>query len=96
MEYIYNRDDLRLIGKNKIQDKDRAPTISFISRKKSSKTVSEILVKEKIATRNDNFYAWRCLNALGIDTEDGLIRLSLTHYNSMKDSEKAIKALKKI
>jgi len=96
LEYIYNRDDLKLIGKNIIQNKKRAPTISFISRKKSSKKVSEILVREKIATRNDNFYAWRCLKALNIDTEDGLIRLSLTHYNSLKDSESAIKALKKI
>jgi len=96
LEYIHNRDDLKLIGKNKIQDKNRAPTISFISRKKTSKEISEILVREKIATRNDNFYAWRCLKALGIDTEDGLIRLSLTHYNSIKDSEKAIEALKKI
>ncbi|MDB0003106.1 aminotransferase class V-fold PLP-dependent enzyme [Alphaproteobacteria bacterium] len=96
LEYIYNRDDLKLIGKNKIQDKNRAPTISFISRRKTSKEISEILIKEKIATRNDNFYAWRCLKALGIDTEDGLIRLSLTHYNSKTDSEKAIEALKKI
>jgi hypothetical protein len=31
--------------------------------------------------------------ALGIDTEDGLVRLSLTHYNSKKDSEKALKHL---
>jgi cysteine desulfurase family protein (TIGR01976 family) len=96
LDYIYNREDLRLIGKYKIQNKNRAPTISFTSRKKSSKEVSKILVREKIATRNDNFYAWRCLKALGIDTEDGLIRLSLTHYNSKKDSEKAIEALKKI
>ena len=96
LEYIYNRDDLRLIGKNKIKDKNRAPTISFVSKVKSSKEVSEILIREKIATRNDNFYAWRCLNALGIDTTDGLIRLSLTHYNSQEESEKAIEALKKI
>ena len=33
---------------------------------------------------------------MGIDTEDGLVRLSLTHYNSKKDSDLAIKALKKL
>ena len=31
-----------------------------------------ILVDNNIATRNDNFYAWRCLEALGIDTDDGV------------------------
>ena len=96
LNYIYERDDLRLIGKNKITNKDRAPTIAFTSSKQSSSEVSKILVSNKIATRNDNFYAWRCLEALGIDTIDGLVRLSLTHYNSKEDSDLALKALNKI
>ena len=50
-------------------------------RKISSKKISEILVKNKIATRNDNFYAWRCLKAFDIDHEDGVVRISLVHYN---------------
>jgi cysteine desulfurase family protein (TIGR01976 family) len=96
LEYISNRNDLQLIGKNKIIDKDRAPTISFISKNKSSKEVSKILVSNNIATRNDNFYAWRCLKALGIDDEDGVVRISIVHYNSMDEVNKLIKALKKI
>ena len=96
LEYIFNRDDLSLIGKNKIMKKNRAPTISFTHKHKTSKTISNILVSNNIATRNDNFYAWRCLEALKINTSDGLVRLSLTHYNSNKDTKKVIKALKKI
>ncbi|MDC1047583.1 aminotransferase class V-fold PLP-dependent enzyme [Alphaproteobacteria bacterium] len=93
LKYIYERDDLKLIGQNIIRKKNRAPTISFISKNKLSKNLSEILIKEKIATRNDNFYAWRCLKALGIDTDDGLIRLSLTHYNSKDEVNHLINAL---
>ena len=96
LELIHKKEDLRLIGKNKILNKNRAPTISFTSMNKSSKEISNFLVSEKIATRNDNFYAWRCLKALGVNTDDGLIRLSLTHYNSKEDSNLAIKALEKI
>ena len=96
LEYIYNRNDLRLIGKNKINNKNRAPTISFISDNKSSQDVSNILVSMNVATRNDNFYAWRCLKALGIDTEDGLIRLSLTHYNSKLEVKHLINSLNKV
>jgi cysteine desulfurase family protein (TIGR01976 family) len=96
LNYIHERKDLRLIGKNNITNKNRAPTIAFTSNKKSSSEVSKILVSNKIATRNDNFYAWRCLKALGIDTIDGLVRLSLTHYNSKEDSDLAVKALSKI
>jgi len=96
LAYINSRDDISLIGKNKIENKNRAPTISFTINKKSSKEVSSELVKNGIATRNDNFYAWRCLKALGIDTEDGVVRTSMVHYNNHEDVNKLIKALKKI
>ena len=96
LAYINSRDDIRLIGKNKIENKNRAPTIAFTINKKSSKEVSSELVKNGIATRNDNFYAWRCLKALGIDTEDGVVRTSMVHYNTHEDVDNLIKALKKI
>ena len=96
LAYINSRDDIRLIGKNKIENKNRAPTIAFTINKKSSKEVSSELVKSGIATRNDNFYAWRCLKALGIDTVDGVVRTSMVHYNTHEDVNKLIKALKKI
>ena len=96
LNYIHKKDSLNLIGKKIISNKNRAPTIAFTSNIKTSKEVSEILVFNKIATRNDNFYAWRCLEALGIDTKDGLVRLSLTHYNSKNDSDLVISALNKL
>ena len=96
LNYIDNRNDFKLIGKNKINNKDRAPTISFTSKNKSSKEIAKFLVEHNIATRNDNFYAWRCLEALGINTEDGVVRLSMTHYNNINDTDKIIETLKKI
>ena len=96
LEYLDERKDLNLIGKNKIENKDRAPTISFYSNKKTSKEISNTLHKFKIATRNDNFYAWRCLEYLGIDTDDGVVRLSMTHYNNYNDTENVLSALEKI
>ena len=96
LNYIHCRDDFNLIGKYKISNKNRAPTIAFTSNNISSKKLSNILVKNKIATRNDNFYAWRCLKALDIDIEDGVVRLSMTHYNSIEDTNRVIEALNKI
>ncbi len=96
LDFIDTRTDLKLIGKNKISNKNRAPTISFTSNIKSSKEISNILVSNKIATRNDNFYAWRCLKSLNIDTEDGVVRLSMTHYNSKKETDHILSILKKI
>ena len=96
LKYISERDDLNLIGKKEIANKNRAPTIAFTSKNVSSKNFSDFLVQNNIATRNDNFYAWRCLEALGIDRDDGVIRLSLVHYNSIEEVNKLIKILDKI
>ena len=70
--------------------------VHFTSKNISSRKISKNLVANGIATRNDNFYAWRCLKALGIDTNDGVIRTSMVHYNTQEDVEKLINALKKI
>ena len=96
LKYIDSRDDIDLIGKKIILEKNRAPTISFTFKNLISLYVSEKLVKNGIATRNDNFYAWRCLKALGIDTKDGVIRISMVHYNTSDEVKKLIEALEKI
>tara|TARA_X000000950_G_C13863724_1_gene639821 strand:- start:900 stop:2000 length:1101 start_codon:yes stop_codon:yes gene_type:complete len=96
LKYISEREDLVLIGKNEIKNKNRAPTISFYSKNKPSKHLSEQLVKNNIATRNDNFYAWRCLNFLNIDTNDGVVRISMVHYNTKEEVDYLISVLDKI
>ena len=96
LEYINSHNEIMLIGKKKIENRNRAPTFAFTFKNKSSKQVSNELVANGIATKNDNFYAWRCLKALGIDTDDGVVRTSMVHYNTHEDVEKLISALKKI
>ena len=87
---------LNYLAKRKVANKNRAPTFSFTIEDISSAKVSEVLVSQDIALRNDNFYAWRCLQALGIDTEDGVVRASMVHYNNSEDVEKLINALKTV
>ena len=69
------------------------------SNNKSSKIVSDILVSNKIATRNDNFYAWRCLKALGINVEDKQVSVDELYkeeeFDLSKEAEKAKKSSKK-
>ncbi len=96
LKFLSNSDKFNLIGKKDIKNKNRAPTISFTSNKITSKELSDILTKNKIATRNDNFYAWRCLEYLDIDTKDGVLRISMTHYNTQKEVEKLIDVLDEI
>ena len=96
LNFLSKNNKFKLIGKNLIENKNRAPTISFTCEGISSKNLSKILVKKNLATRNDNFYAWRCMEALGIDADDGVVRISLVHYNTKEEVQNLIEVLKEI
>ena len=70
--------------------------ISFISRNHKSLEIVKLLLKYKIAVRNGDFYAWRCLKALGINTNDGVVRISIVHYNTENEVERLTNALNEI
>ena len=40
-----------------------------------------------------HFYALRCVEALGMDPEDGVVRVSMVHYNTAEEVQKLIVAL---
>jgi len=95
LEFVNSEKKIKLIGKLKIENRNRAPTFSFTVIGKTSLEISNLLIKQGIALRNDNFYAWRCLKALGIDTNDGVVRSSMVHYNNSEDVDKLINGFTK-
>ena len=82
---------LRIIGKSSIQG--REANISLISATHSSSKIASLLAKKGVAAKNGHFYAYRVLKALGIDTNDGVLRLSFAHYNTKDDTYRLIDAL---
>ena len=40
-----------------------------------------------------DFYAERVLKGMGIDPRDGVVRLSLVHYNTQDEARKIVEAL---
>ena len=93
LEFVDAHPDLRLIGKNHTRDKDRAPTIAFKPLKQSSEALTHKLQDAGIGTENGHFYAHRLLGDLGIEPEDGVVRLSLVHYSNLDEVDRILKAL---
>jgi len=84
----------RIIGQDHALAGSRAATISITLANISSEDAVKQLVKKQIAVRNGHFYALRCLEALGIqDPEDGVLRISLVHYNTDQDVSRLVAAL---
>ena len=88
--------DIKVIGRHDHDRSLRTPTISFVSRNHKSLEIVKLLLKYKIAVRNGDFYAWRCLKALGINTKDGVVRISIVHYNTENEVERLTNALNEI
>jgi len=93
LEFLDSHADVRLIGKTTANENDRAPTIAFKPLKQSSQELAHRLQDGGIGTENGNFYAHRLVSDLGIDPEDGVVRISLVHYNTAEDVSKILTEL---
>ena len=63
----------------------RVGTVSFLHRRKSSREVTKVVDRSGIAIRNGHMYAYHLCEALGLDPEDGGVRVSLVHYNTPEE-----------
>ncbi|ESK97391.1 putative aminotransferase [Moniliophthora roreri MCA 2997] len=92
---------VRVVGDEKAGP-DRVPTISFVVTGKkaiASKDVVKVFDKKGgIGIRFGHFYAWDLIDKLEpkLDTDDGVVRISLVHYNTVDEVQKIIEILKEI
>jgi selenocysteine lyase/cysteine desulfurase len=90
LDYLKNRSKLRLIGP--ADPEKRAPTVS-IALDEQGITAAERLSRHGIMAAGGHFYAYRVIEALGINPGLGVLRLSFTHYTSAEDITRLIAAL---
>lgn len=90
LDYLNGRNDVNLVGPGNADL--RAPTISLRHREAGSE-VAKRLARHGIMASGGNFYAWRLMEALDIDPQHGVLRLSFVHYTSPEEIQSLIKAL---
>ena len=96
LDYLRDNPKVRLIGKDRALPGKRAATISFIPVERSVTEVAEYLAQEKVGVGCGNFYAVRCIEALGIPSEPGVIRVSMVHYNTAEEVDRCLAALAEV
>lgn len=95
LDYLGSKKKLRLIGPA-IADATRVGTISFAHREKPSKQIVLTANDQGLGIRYGHFYAHRLLSALKLDPEDGVVRTSLVHYNSLEEIDRLIRCFESI
>lgn len=91
LDWLAKHPKVRLIGRTRAAD--RAPTVSLTVKGRDSAGIASRLADAKIGVGVGNFYAYRLVKALGIDTEDGAVRLSFVHYTSKEEVDRLLREL---
>lgn len=92
IDYFQSRTDVRIVGPSH-SESSRVGTVSFVHSKKSSRAITESVDRSEVAIRHGHMYAYRLCEALGLDPEDGVVRVSLVHYNTVEEIDRLIEVL---
>lgn len=95
LKFLSDHPRVRLIGSAEAGP-DRAPTIAFVPERMTPADLEKALAERHIICGASHFYAYRVIEALGIDPETGVLRLSLVHYTSSEDVSRVIAALEEL
>lgn len=93
LEYVSEHPKLTLVGPANANR--RAATISVLPTDQTPQELAAKLVKQGIICGAGHFYAVRLLEALGVNPDTGVLRLSFVHYTSQEDINRLINALEK-
>ncbi len=86
---------IRILGRT--QSEGREANVALTSQKHSSAKLSKALAEKDIAAGHGDFYALRLLESAGIkNTEDGVLRISMSHYNTSDDVQRVVDVLRAI
>jgi cysteine desulfurase family protein (TIGR01976 family) len=96
IEFLKGKKGVRIIGEETAARAIRVPTISFTTEKHTSDAVVEHVDPHHIGIRYGDFYARRLIDYLGLAPKNGVIRVSMVHYNSLEEIEKLMIVLDEI
>jgi selenocysteine lyase/cysteine desulfurase len=93
MVYLGGRNDIRILGPRGARG--RAPTVALALDRPGAEAAAALTAHGIMAGGGD-FYAVRALEAMGVDPQHGVLRLSFVHYTSPGDIDRLIRALDQV
>lgn len=86
---------VRIYGRSTMQG--REANVALRSERHSALALSQHLAERDIAAKQGHFYAYRLLRAMAVpDLNDGVLRLSFSHYNSAAEVTRCLTALEEV
>ena len=96
LEFLSSKPNVRVIGLVDADRSRRVPTISFVVDGVKSSTIVEQVDPHGIGIRFGHFYAYHLIESLGLMEREGVIRVSMVHYNTLDEVDRLIAVLDKL
>jgi cysteine desulfurase family protein (TIGR01976 family) len=91
--FLRGKAGVRIIGHRHARDGLRVPTVSFVVRGAASEAIVLHTDRFGIGIRFGDFYAKRLIEALGLQAQGGVVRVSIAHYNTPDEMARLITQL---
>lgn len=94
--WLRGKKRVRIIGRPAVDGGLRVPTISFVVADTPSESIVRHVDRFGIGIRFGDFYAKRLIEALGLQTLGGVVRVSMAHYNTLPEIDRLIRHLDEV
>ena len=96
LNYLNSVDEITIVGNKQADKALRVPTISFYHENFKSNEIVEKVDEHRIGIRFGDFYAKKLIQSLDLEKKNGIVRVSLVHYNTVQEVSKLIKIFQSI
>jgi cysteine desulfurase family protein (TIGR01976 family) len=94
LDFCQNTPRIQLLGIPEADLNRRVSTCAFSIVDQSPSKIVEALASRDFGIRHGHFYAKRLLQTLRVESPEGVLRISLVHYNTVEEIENLIEALR--
>lgn len=94
LDYLSTVPEVRIIGINNSDINQRVATLSLVHKTLDSNVIVEHVDLHNMGIRFGDFYAVQLIDNLGLREKQGVVRISLAHYNTCEEVDALVKALK--
>lgn len=96
LQYLDAHPKISVIGSSKADQYERVPTIAFTVEGRKSDAITRAVDSHNIGLRHGDFYAKKLVASLGLGDQNGVVRASMVHYNSLEEIDRLTRALDEI
>jgi cysteine desulfurase family protein (TIGR01976 family) len=93
LAYLRDRNDVKIVGRRDSATEHRVPTVAFKVDGRDSAEIVRSTEADRIGIRFGDFHSRRLIEHLGLADGNGVVRVSMVHYNTPEEVDRLIASL---